>query len=66
MFAAEILHRARPVDIGQQAVIAQAQLLQSLGRGNVEHFFQRGPGPHLVHAPQQQHRRRQTLTRSNG
>src|SRR5262249_36909501 len=42
MFAAEILHGARPVNIGQQAGVTKTQALERFAGRNVEHFFQGG------------------------
>src|SRR2546426_8461783 len=53
--AAEVLYSARPVDIRQQAVVAQAHALEDFGRRNVENLFQRYAGPYLVQAAQQEY-----------
>lgn len=55
MFAAKILHRTSPVDIGQQALVTQAQAFQNLGRGDVEDFLERGALAKLVQTAEQKH-----------
>jgi len=40
--SAKILHGARPIDIGKQAVVAQTGALQHLGRIEIQHVFERG------------------------
>src|ERR1700722_4663119 len=40
--SADILHSARPIDIGKKAVVTQAGALEHLGRTEIQHFFDRG------------------------
>src|ERR1700733_11133601 len=42
MPSAEILHGARPIDIGKKAVVTQAGALEHPGRTEVQHFFEGG------------------------
>src|ERR1035441_749511 len=53
MAVAKILYRARPVDIGKQSVVAEAQAFDPLGRVEIEDFFERSLVAHLIQPPQE-------------
>jgi len=59
VMASKVLHGSCPVDVGEQAVVAQAEALQHFGRSDIEHFLQRGASSHLVNLAQQEHRAQQ-------
>jgi hypothetical protein len=40
MLATKILHRSRPIDVGEKAFIAETGALQYFWRTDVEHVFQ--------------------------
>ena len=56
MLCAEILHRAGPVNIGQQTGVAQAQAFDRFAGRQVQDFFQRGLRSLEAFPPADRHR----------
>src|SRR5271169_7081503 len=55
MLFPEILHRARPVNVGQQAGVAQAQPPQHLWRAHIKFFLRHRFPPQVVDGIERRH-----------
>ena len=51
MVGTEILHRARPVDVGDQAGEAEAEEFQEFRRADIQAFFQGGIASRFADPP---------------